>query len=103
LLVATAAHTARIYIGETEAKCFARHFTANDEQGRLFRQAVNLCKFVGPTPFAGDDGDDAERAYKKLTKLAVGERDRNPGLSSEQAFAKAFRDHPELAAKAVRM
>jgi hypothetical protein len=84
--------------GETEAKCFARHFTANDEQGRLFRQAVNLCKFVGPTPFAGDDGDDAERAYKKLTKLAVGERARNPRLTEAQAFSKAFRDNPELAA-----
>ena len=89
--------------GETEAKCFARHFTANDEQGRLFRQAVRLAQACGPTPFAGDDGNDAERAYKKLTKLAVGERARNPRLTEAQAFSKAFRDNPELAAKAERV
>jgi hypothetical protein len=35
-------------------------------------------KACGPTPFADDDGDDAERAYKKLTKLAVDERARTP-------------------------
>jgi hypothetical protein len=69
----------------------------------VFRQAVRLAQACGPTPFAGDDGNDAERAYKKLTKLAVGERARNPRLTEAQAFSKAFRDNPELAAKAVRV
>jgi hypothetical protein len=88
--------------GETEAKCFARHFTANNEQGGLFRRCDSH-KACGPTPFAGDDGDDGERAYKKLTKLVVDERARNPRLTEAQAFSKALRDNPELATKAERM
>jgi hypothetical protein len=90
--------------GETEAQAFSRVFSANSSEGMLFRKAVSLCKLVGPTPFPGDDdGSDAERAYKKLTKLGDRERARDPSLSEAQAFAKVFRDNPELAAKAVRV
>jgi hypothetical protein len=83
--------------GETPAQCFSRVVCAGTAEGLLFRKALAVCKQVGPPPRGGDD---AAQAYRKLEKLADRERDRDPRLSQEQAFAKAFKDNPALAAKA---
>jgi hypothetical protein len=49
----------------------------------------------------GDD-DEVEKAMQQLRKLADRERARSPGLTSERAFARAFKENPALAAKAHR-
>src|SRR5262249_18231187 len=49
-----------------------------------------------------DGGRAARAAYRVLEKLADEYRRRSPNLSSAQAFARAFRDHPELAEMAHR-
>ena len=82
--------------GETPAQCFSRVVCAGTAEG-LFRKALAVCKQVGPSP---PSGDDAAQAYRKLEKLADRERERDSTLSPEQAFAKAFKNNPTLAAKA---
>jgi hypothetical protein len=86
--------------GETPAQAFARVVCANDAQGLTFRKALAASRGVGVTPIGGDDADAAQ-AYRKLEKLADRERAADPRLTSEQAFAKAFKDNPELAMRAA--
>jgi hypothetical protein len=76
---------------ESPHQAFARHFSANDEQGRAFRKAIAVAKTADVRPVGSDD-DDAAQAYRKLERLAEQRRKREPGLSPEQAFAKVFSD-----------
>jgi hypothetical protein len=76
---------------ESPHQAFARHFSANDEQGRAFRKAVAVAKSADVRPVGSDDAA-AEKAYAKLQKLAEQYRARNSHLSPEQSFAKVFAD-----------
>jgi hypothetical protein len=76
-----------------------RRRTFTGPTGEPLRQAVETIKRAQP----GIDGGRAARAaYRVLEKLADDERRRSPNLSSAQAFARVFRDHPELAEMAHR-
>jgi hypothetical protein len=90
-------------------QCFSRVFSADTAEGKLFRKAVAVAKQSGLPPFeitpvavGGPDVDvnDAEKAYTQLQRLAEQQRARSPDLTSEQAFARVFRDNPALAARA---
>lgn len=79
----------------TDAQAFAKVFTAQDEGGVMLRRAFHVLKSAA---HATDDGDSAA-AYAELE--AIGKRD-YPELPRHVQFAKAFEDHPNLAARAHR-
>jgi len=97
-LVALATDEAkREHPGLSDAQAFTKAFTG--PSGEPLRQAIETIKLAQP----GIDGGRAERAaYRLLEKLADDERRRSPNLSSAQAFARVFRDHPQLAELAHR-
>ena len=51
---------------------------------------------------SSDVEDDSQEALAQLEALAERQRSRSPDLTKEQAFARVFRDNPELAARAHR-
>jgi hypothetical protein len=73
--------------GETDSQAAARCFEANTEEGRVIRQAHYRAKrfFQLPT-------QTAHSAYDELNVLGGELRKKDPGLTREQAFAKAYSD-----------
>ena len=91
--------------GESDAAAFSRIFSAPESID--IRRAHAITKNTTATEpvlvvyNAVSDADQSD-AYQKLEKMAGELRQRSPGLSEAQAFAKAFTENPELASKAHR-
>jgi hypothetical protein len=98
--------------GESDVGAFSRILTAQDDAGLNLRKALQIAKQQVPSPFdvtpvyvGGADArdvDNAARAMAQLERLGEQLRAANPELTKEGAFAKAFADNPELAARAHR-
>jgi len=86
--------------GETGAQAFARVFSADTDEGSLFRKAVAIAKtlplmITEPVQVGGaaaQDVDDPTDALAHLQKLADEQRRRAPEFTKEQAFAKVYSD-----------
>jgi hypothetical protein len=82
---------------------FAKVFTANDETGIAFRQAVQIAKglaLVMPVYVGGDAAlavDDPADALAQIEELVEQQRAAHPELSKAQVFAKVYAANPELA------
>jgi hypothetical protein len=85
---------------ETPHQAFSRHFTANDEQGRIFRKAIAVAKRVGLTPVeiegrqVGDqdvDVGDPGEALRQIEAIIAQVRARSPDLTQSAAWQKARR------------
>jgi hypothetical protein len=93
---------------ETPARAFARIFNEDSDEGRAIRRMWQISR---RTPLdrvgAGDEGKkvvtdalaDESDALDELEQLAVEVRRRDPSLSKARAFAKAFSENPEVAAR----
>ena len=89
--------------GESRPQAFSRIFCADDETGIALRKACQIIKnapmmvLVEPTQVGGDAVRSAASsgtgdAYEALMAKAAELRQREPGLTEAQAFAKAFSD-----------
>jgi hypothetical protein len=92
-----------------DARAFAKMFTDTGPTGATLRQAVGIAKAVQleimpVTAEAGssDVEDDTQEAMEQLRELAERQRRNSPDLTSEQAFARAFKENPALARRAHR-
>jgi hypothetical protein len=95
--------------GESDGAAFSRIFSAPESVD--IRRAHQISKstlaprmsieLVQPTAATVSDADSA-KAYAELQKRAALLRAAAPQLSEAQAFAKAFTEHPDLAARAHR-
>ena len=94
--------------GERPEQAFARFYDApeNIEMRKALQIAKGFPRLmeVEPRMVGGDavDVNDVEEALRQLQGLAAEQRRRAPTLSDAQAFARAFDENPELAAKAHR-
>jgi hypothetical protein len=101
----------------TEAKAFQAVFLADDEAGRMLQRAHQITKSATAAfdVTIVDIGDETHRtvndteqseAYQTLEALAAKLHEAATGqgqkLTKEQAFARAFEQHPELARAAHR-
>jgi len=94
---------------ESAAKCFSRHYEAQDENGLALRKAVAIAKdmmmSIEPVFVGGEDAcdvNDASKAYNQLMQMAEEQRARAPWKTVAQLFSDLMQDpkHAELAAKA---
>jgi hypothetical protein len=98
--------------GESTAQTFVRHYTAQTSDGMALRKAMAIAKEAASlTPLTSGGLDDqraaindteSSAAYQQLVELAEAQRASAPFLSTAQAFERAFKANPELAAKAHR-
>jgi hypothetical protein len=94
--------------GETAAKCFSRHYEAQDENGLAVRKAVQIAKdmmSLEPTFVGAEDARDvngATKAYNQLMQMAEEQRARAPWKTVAQLFSELMQDpkNSELASKA---
>jgi hypothetical protein len=81
---------------ETAAQAFVRIFSEDSAQGLAIRKAWLLSKGQSIAVEPRDDRDDTDdagaSALQKLEALGAELRKRNPTLTKEQAFAKAYSD-----------
>jgi hypothetical protein len=69
------------------------------KSAQAIMKSSGLFKELG-SPLPGDGGDSAEDAYKKLQKMAEEVVQKGgTSLTQEQAFAKVYKENPELAAR----
>jgi hypothetical protein len=80
----------RTYPELTPAAAFAKMYGANDDDGKLLRQATGACKGFQVTPAHKQAATGS--AYDQLVTKADELRKREPGLSREMAFSKVFVD-----------
>jgi hypothetical protein len=96
---------------ETPARAFARIFNEDSDEGRAIRRMWQISRRT-PLDVAGpgaegkkvidDARDDESDALDELERLTIARQKRDPSLTKAQAFAKAYTDNPELAAKERR-
>jgi DNA polymerase sigma len=94
---------------ETPSMAFSRIFCEDSDEGRAIRKLWLLSKgddnphdpLNEPDDEDERDDDDSD-ALDALNALGEQERRRNPKLTKQQAFAKAYADNPALAAKERR-
>jgi hypothetical protein len=94
--------------GESAAKCFSRHYEAQDDAGLALRKAVAIAKDMmshEPMFVGGADARDvnsAAKAYNQLMQMAEEQRARAPWKTVAQLFSELMQDpkNAELAAKA---
>jgi hypothetical protein len=82
---------------KSKGTTFVKMFCAMDDDGLAIRKATQVLKGfgTGPTRAAVAGGT----AYDALLVKADELRRREPGLTKEQSFAKAYQQNPELAAR----
>ena len=91
-LVKVVADTVTRLPGETREQAFVRAFSADDEEGLAMRKAVQVLK---RHPRA--EGTVSGSAYDAIVAKATELRKREPSLTREQSFAKAYQENPDLA------
>jgi hypothetical protein len=85
--------------GETAAKCFARQYEANTDDGLALRKAINIAKQSVISGADLRDAADADQAWDQLAELG---KKMAPTATPEKQFALAFSANPLLAARAHR-
>lgn len=88
----------KLYPELTREQAFSKVFTAEDAEGQAIRRCWQIAKQGGDSDEVAAAEDD-ENALDELNALAADEKRRDPKLTKAQAFAKAYSDNPELAAK----
>jgi hypothetical protein len=95
--------------GETAAKCFARQYEANTDDGLVLRKAIQIAKaaafqvFYGPSmqpaQIGGEDvnPDNVNEALRKLAEIGA---KRWPHERPDVQFSRAFESEPALARQA---
>ena len=93
--------------GESAAKCFSRHYEAQDDAGLALRKAVQIVKdmpfLADLTPlFVGGEDVNPNDPSKAIAQLQELGRQKWPTATEAQQFANAFTDpaNAALAAKA---
>jgi hypothetical protein len=87
----------REHPGLSSAAAFTKLFVENSERGIIFRKAIAACRGFATQPASKQAVSTSGTSYDQLMVKANELQKREPHLSREQSFAKAYQQNPELA------